>query len=139
MRNRFAVLVLVAGTLLMLFQPLLAHHGTNISYDQNTTLQLTGTVTEWRYAYPHPQVYLDVKDQSGKVVAWAFELAPTPAMMRALNIGWSQASVKVGDQMTITYRPSKVADSKVGLAIALTLNGKPMPLTAQQAQQQPSR
>ena len=139
MKKKLGVPVLVAGILLMLCWPLSAHHGTNISYDQNTTLQLTGTVTEWRYAYPHPQVYLDVKDASGSVVAWAFELAPTPAMMRALNIGWSQASVKVGDQMMITYRPSKVADSKVGLAIALTLNGKPMPLTAQQAQPQPSR
>src|SRR6267378_1453584 len=51
-----------------------AHHGTNISYDHSRTLVLKGTVTEFRYANPHCQLYFDVKDEKGEIQHWAGEL-----------------------------------------------------------------
>ncbi len=38
-----------------------AHHGTAINYDWDTTVQLTGTVTEFIWRNPHAALFLDVK------------------------------------------------------------------------------
>jgi len=46
------------------------HHGTNISYDRTKPVTLKGTVTEFRLANPHPQLYVDVKDD-GTPTRWA--------------------------------------------------------------------
>jgi hypothetical protein len=105
-----------------------AHHGTNVSYQGDKSVTLMGTVTEWVFAYPHPQVYFDVKDEKGAVVHWAAEIAPTPLMMKALKVGWSKESIKPGDQLTITFHPSKVVGSAAGLAMELVVNGKKLPL-----------
>ena len=42
--------------------PLLAHHGTNISYDHDKPTTLKGVVTEFVWSNPHCQLYFDVKD-----------------------------------------------------------------------------
>jgi hypothetical protein len=126
----------LAVGLLIVSTPLFGHHGTNASYQGDKTATLSGTVTEWDFAYPHPAVYFDVKDDSGKVVHWAAEIAPTPVMMKALHVGWNKDSIKPGDQITVTYHPSKVATSSVGLAMKLVVNGKEIPLT--NAQNQPA-
>jgi hypothetical protein len=46
---------------------MLAHHGTSITYFVDKSITLNGVVTEFVYGYPHPQVYFDVADESGKV------------------------------------------------------------------------
>ncbi len=108
--------------------PAQAHHGTGISYQQDKSVTLNGSVTEWVYSYPHPQIYLDVKE-SGSIVHWSIELAPTPRMMQALRVGWAKSSIKAGDQITLTIRPSKVAGATAGLAYGdIIVNGKKMPL-----------
>lgn len=112
----------------------MAHHGTNISYQQDKSVTLNGTVTEWVYAYPHPQIYLDAKDSNGAVAHWSIELAPTPRMMQNLKVGWSKTSIKTGDQVTLNVRPSKVSGATVGLAFGdIVVNGKKMPLAVPQA------
>jgi hypothetical protein len=60
---------------------LLAHHGTATSYDNTKTFTTQATVTEFRYANPHPQLYFDVKDEQGNVAHWSGEIAPNPAQL----------------------------------------------------------
>ena len=118
----FAVFAFVLG-LLTLSGPLSAHHGTNISYDHNKPMTLTGTVTEFVWKNPHSQLYFDVKDASGKVVNWAIEMN-SPGVLR--GAGWTRTTFKVGDQITITVRPAK-AGTPVGLinrAQPIMVNGK---------------
>ncbi|MGH9613887.1 MAG: DUF6152 family protein, partial [Bryobacteraceae bacterium] len=62
-RNLRAPLGLLFG-LLVLCVPAFAHHGGS-EYDTKNLMTLKGTVTEYRWANPHCQVYLDVKDSSG--------------------------------------------------------------------------
>jgi len=107
---------------------LFAHHGTNVSYQQDKTITLNGTVTEWSFSYPHPQIYFDVKDDKGTVQHWGAELLPAPIMMKNMHTGWSKESIKPGDQLTITCNPSKVATAAVCLARKLVVNGKEMPM-----------
>ena len=77
---------------------LFAHHGTNISYQSDQSITLTGVATEWAYAYPHPQIYLDVKDASGKVTAWSLSSLSPGAASRA---GVTRANFGQGQVVTV--------------------------------------
>lgn len=124
---------LLIGVLLTLATaPLVAHHGTSITYDVNKSLTLTGVVTEFVYGYPHPQVYFDVTDATGKVQRWGSEFGPTPLMMRNLKIGWARDWIKVGDPITITCAPHKTPGATACLAREILINGKLVPLNDEQ-------
>ena len=68
---------------------------------------MKGTITEWGFAYPHPQIYSDVKDDNGNVQHWAAELLATPIMMRNMKVGWIKDTLKPGDEIVLTVNPSK--------------------------------
>jgi hypothetical protein len=93
---------LVAG-LLFIFVPVFAHHGGS-DYDIQHPVTLKGTVTEFVWANPHCQVFLDVKDDSGKAVNWTIETLAPAVLKRA---GWSRETLHAGNQITITLVPSK--------------------------------
>jgi len=102
-------LLLVAVVLISLAVPMLAHHGTNISYDRSKAMTVKGVVTEFHFANPHPQLYVDVKDDSGKVTNWGCEIA---ANVYQLSLaGWSKSrsttELKAGTPVTITIAPSR--------------------------------
>ena len=97
--------------LLLFVSPVLAHHGTNISYDHSKPITLNGTVTEFVWSNPHCQLYFDVKGASGKVTGWAGELNSPSVLGRE---GWTKRHFKPGDQITITVFPSK-AGTPVGV------------------------
>ena len=80
-----------------------AHHG-NSAYDEEHWITLSGTVTEFIWANPHCQIFLDVKDDKGGAVNWAIE-SQSPGILRRNN--WTRTSVKTGDQITITLAPAK--------------------------------
>jgi hypothetical protein len=105
-----------------------AHHGSNISYQLDKTITLNGTVTEWAFINPHPQIYFDVKDEQGDVAHWAAELLPTPSMMKNMKSGWTRTTMKPGDQIVLTCNPSRTAGAKACLAKGLTVNGKEWPV-----------
>lgn len=118
----------VAASLLASAYLAFAHHGSNISYQLDKTITITGTVTEWDLVNPHPQIYFDVKNEQGELVHWAAELLPTPLMLKNMKAGWSRATMKPGDQIVLTCNPSKVAGAKACLAKGLVVNGKEWPL-----------
>lgn len=106
--------------------PVFAHHGTSVTYQTDKTITLTGTVTEWSFSYPHPQLYFDVKDAEGNVQHWGSEFAPTPLMMKDMHAGWSRDSIKPGDTVIMTCNPHRVAGSSACLAREIIVNGKKM-------------
>ena len=122
-RSRFLAAALFASAFLAF-----AHHGSNISYQLDKTIKVAGTVTEWDFANPHPQIYFDAKNEQGEVAHWAAELLPTPLMLKNMKAGWSRTTMKPGDQIVLTCNPSKVAGAKACLAKGLTINGKEWPL-----------
>ena len=90
--------------LVTLTGPASAHHGTNISYDHDKPLTLSGTVTEFVWRNPHAQLYLEVKDANGVVHKWASELN-SPSVLR--RQGWTRENFKPGDAITLTVFPAK--------------------------------
>src|SRR5262245_49649875 len=100
--------------------PGLAHHGTGVSYDASNPKTLTGAVTEFRYANPHPQLYFDVTDEKGSVTHWSGEFYPNPAQL--IQGGWgrkrSTDALAAGTKITITVAPSR-AGTPVGAILRL--------------------
>lgn len=97
-----AAIALSVGILLVC-APLWAHHG-NSAYDEAHWITLTGTVTEFIWSNPHCQIFMDVKDDKGKVVNWAIE-SQSPGIMRRNS--WTRNSLQPGDQITVTLAPAK--------------------------------
>lgn len=96
MRTRVAVLAI--GALLLSSMALFAHHAFQAEYDATKPVKVTGTVKKVEWTNPHIWFYVDVKDESGKVTNWNFELGSPNVLKRQ---GWSRDSLKVGDVVTV--------------------------------------
>jgi len=76
-----------------------AHHSFGVVFDANKPVTLTGVVTKLEWTNPHSHLYVNVKDQGGKVVGWTLEGYPATVLART---GWKRdETVKVGDTVTI--------------------------------------
>jgi len=102
-------LVMAAGLLLVPIA-MQAHHGTT-AYDNTKTVKLTGTVTSFNWVNPHASLAWDTKAENGAVEHWVVELTSPGMLTRS---GWHHDSVKVGDQVSVSFHPSKNG-AKLGL------------------------
>jgi hypothetical protein len=90
---------------------MLAHHG-NVAYDEQHPITIAGNVTEFVWSNPHCQIYLDVKNAKGDVVAWSVE-SQSPGILKRND--WTRDSIKPGDHITVTLVPAK-SGAPVGFA-----------------------
>ena len=94
---------------LLLAGSLAAHHS-NLGYDRDHPITLTGTVTKYVFTAPHTLISFDVKNANGTVTNWTIEAGPPHRMFKS---GWTRDSLKPGDIITVTGGPSK--DGKHGI------------------------
>ena len=98
-RLRLAGAVVLASYLAGGHVPVSAHHSFGVAFDANKPITLTGVVTRIEWSNPHSHVYMDVKDDTGKIVNWRFEGYPPNVLSRT---GWvKDVTIKVGDTVTI--------------------------------------
>jgi hypothetical protein len=97
MRTKRFVLLATAG-LLMAALPVVAHHSFKAEYDETQPIMLKGTITKITWDNPHVLMFLDVKDDSGKVAKWKLELASPNGLM---SQGWKVDSLKPGDRVSV--------------------------------------
>jgi hypothetical protein len=118
-----ATALAIAAALLCATVPMGAHHGFAGEYDINKPVEVTGVVSKVEWTNPHARFYVDVKDASGKVTTWNFELASLNSLRRN---GWSQSSLKVGDKVTAKGYGG-IVNTTFANANAVTLaDGKPL-------------
>jgi len=86
--------------------PALAHHAVQAEFDFAKTITMSGTITRVDFINPHGYLYLDVKDDSGKVSKWGFELVG-PAALRKAGLGRGSGEMKPGDVVTVVAEPAK--------------------------------
>jgi hypothetical protein len=78
--------------------PMLAHHSFAAEYDATKTVSIKGVVQKVAWVNPHAYVWVDAKDDTGKVITYAFESLSPNALARS---GWTRNSLKPGDQVTV--------------------------------------
>jgi hypothetical protein len=96
--QRFAAGLLTVAGLILAAAPMFAHHSFAAEYDATKPITLTGVVTKVDWMNPHVYFYMDVKDASGKVTNWAFEMGPPRLLERG---GWKRNTIKEGVEVTV--------------------------------------
>src|SRR5215475_9450273 len=114
-------LVSFAIVLALISVPCAAHHSFAAEYDSTKPVTLHGTVTAVEWMNPHARFYVDVKDESGKVSNWEFELGSPNGLMRA---GWTRNSLKKGDEVTVKGSLAKDGSNLANARSVVMADGK---------------
>jgi hypothetical protein len=94
----FANFAIIASFVFGFVDRALAHHSWQAEYDATKVVTLKGVVTKVEWTNPHVRIYVDVKDERGRVVNWDLELQSVNTLTRA---GWDRNVIKVGDGLTV--------------------------------------
>lgn len=81
-----------------------AHHSFAVFFDDTKTIEITGSVTEFRFSNPHAIISLEVKNKAGATEEWKAE---TNAVTLLKRRGWTKDSLKPGEVVTINGWPSR--------------------------------
>ena len=81
-----------------------AHHSFAVFFNDTTTTEITGSVSEFRFSNPHAIISLEVKNKAGATEEWKAE---TNAVTLLKRRGWTKDSLKPGEVVTINGWPSR--------------------------------
>jgi hypothetical protein len=120
MKNKvISVLSLVVG-LLLAATPLVAHHGVGL-FEQDRSISIKGTITQFDFVNPHVEIYFEAKDDKGNVVKWMVE-SGSPNLMR--RSGWNKNTLKPGEEVTFVGRPGRNGAKAMRLLKVVRSNGE---------------
>jgi hypothetical protein len=101
MKKQLTCLVLLAA--LAMAAPLAAHHGRGASFDMKKQVTLKGNVSQVKWQNPHVLIFIDVPDESGKVVTWGFENSNVHTLATQ---GYNRNTLKFGQPITAIVNPA---------------------------------
>src|SRR5258708_1036110 len=78
-----------------------AHHSFSMVED-GSSMEIEGTVQEFRFINPHAFILVKVKGKDGRIETWTLEGQPTAMLERE---GWNRLTLKPGDQIRATISP----------------------------------
>ena len=111
-----ALFALVIGVIVSA-APAIAHHSFAAEFDGTKAVTLKGYVTKVEWTNPHVWFYIDVKQPSGAVENWGFEMGPPHGLQ---GRGWTRTTMKLGDEVQVDGTLAKNG-SKRGNARSVTL------------------
>lgn len=116
-----AALLIVAA---MLGGPVSAHHSFAM-FEMDKDITYKGVVSEYRWLNPHAHITVDIKAGPGvdptTVGTWDVEGGSTNIMGRQ---GWTRATFKPGDPITLVGHPMKDGSKGVSLFYVIMPDGK---------------
>jgi len=115
--NKLPGLLLLLAALVIAASPLAAHHGRGATFDMKKQLTLKGTVSQVKWQNPHVLIFIDVKDDAGKVVTWGFENSNVHTLA---NQGYNRNTLKVGQPVTAVLNPA-VNGTPLGIIVKIIL------------------
>jgi len=98
-------LFFIAAAALLVASTTFAHHSFGATYETSKSIKLDGTIVQFVYRNPHSFVHIEAPDESGAMQRWAVEWGGTSQLAQA---GVKRDSLKVGDKVVISGRPSRV-------------------------------
>jgi len=110
------MLLLVIGAALTAVTAVDAHHSYAATYDVSKQVKLEGKLVQFVYRNPHSFVTVQAPDESGAPQRWAVEWAGTTQLGSS---GVTRESLKVGDEIVVTARPSRVPGEYRALMVTL--------------------
>jgi hypothetical protein len=116
MKRLIRFVLLLAGVL-MVAPPLAAHHGRGATFDMKKQLTLKGTVSQVKWQNPHVLIFIDVKDDAGRVVTWGFENSNVHTLATQ---GYNRNTLKVGQPVTAVLNPA-VNGAPLGIIVKVIL------------------
>jgi hypothetical protein len=112
-----------------------AHHSM-AGFDRNKTVNLTGTVKQFKWANPHSWIEMDVPNDKGGVDTWNIEMTSPAILIRA---GWKSTIIKPGDKVTVAAHPL-ITGEPGAIFVSLTLpNGQTLTDRPAQTTQAPPK
>jgi hypothetical protein len=109
------VLLAVAATLVACTAAY-AHHSYAATYDVTREVKLEGKLVQFVYRNPHSFVHLMAADDKGVPQRWAVEWSGTTQLG---SQGVNRESLKIGDEVVIVARPSRVPGEYRALMLRL--------------------
>jgi hypothetical protein len=119
-KARIVSLLAVVITSLVISGPAFAHHSMSM-YDRGRDTTFKATITQFDWVNPHSQIIFTVTDEHGNVEKW---VAEGPGPNRLANHGWSQDSLKPGDQVTIVGNRNKDGSPTMRFERVILSNGQ---------------
>jgi len=110
-------LALAATAALFCALPLVAHHAVSAEFNPEKVVTLKGVVSKVDWVNPHIFIYVDVKDESGKVTTWRLQSLP-PMFFK--NSGLSKEKLLEGGEATVTVYPAKDGTDGFGFLVKLS-------------------
>jgi hypothetical protein len=93
-----------------------AHHSYGATYDTSKEVQLKGKLAQFVFRNPHSFVHVTAADEKGVMQRWAVEWAGTAQLDTA---GVKRDTLRVGDEIVVVGRPSRVAGEYRLLMVSL--------------------
>jgi hypothetical protein len=110
------ILSLAAASAILAGSAAYAHHSYAATYDVTHEIKLEGRIVQFVYRNPHSFVHVATTDEKGAAQRWAVEWSGTTQLNKA---GVDKESLKVGDVVVITARPSRVTGEYRALMLTL--------------------
>ncbi|HUI81651.1 MAG TPA: DUF6152 family protein [Bryobacteraceae bacterium] len=107
-------------------------HHSMAGFDRNKTVNLVGTIRQFKWANPHSWIEMEVPNDKGGVDIWNVEMTSPAVLIRA---GWKSNLIKPGDKVTIACHPLQSGEPG-GIFVSVTLpsgqtyTDRPAPSTA---------
>ena len=109
---------------LMAATPIQAHHATASVYDMSQLGQVKGALAAIKFVNPHGLIQVNVTNEDGSTTEWTFTTASTTALARQ---GISQVgpnALKIGEELTVQFRPARNGSPLGGLLSIERANGQ---------------
>lgn len=113
-------LVCVSLAFLAFSAQVLAHHSATAFFDQNTIVEVEGTVTDIYWRNPHVSFTLDVANAEGIIEEWELEGGTTNSLVRR---GFTAGSVSIGDRIKAAGAASRRGEPAIFVSNLLLPSG----------------
>src|ERR1041384_6078802 len=111
---RKVILIVIAAGLLA--STAYAHHSYGATYDASKEVKLQGKLVQFVFRNPHAFVHIQAPDAGGNMQRWAVEWSGTTQLGAA---GVNAQTLKVGDDIVLVARPSRVPNEYRALMVTL--------------------